>query len=306
MPRSPKPRSLHPTASASAARPGFGDYKSDAATWITLATGEYYPDILPEACELYKPVLVLFGQLLKRSESSVALFSNICELTETWMRVQLARVFRKYVSPTTPVEMLKAKSKAQAICDQFGREFRPIQEVQKAFESRPIPDEAICAVLWEYKDRGKKGYDLTEKFFALARSQLSPLSIVGPERAGKDVLLGNVWPDYPKPDRPADFIIKRGDAVLAVGFARYDSDRGGAQEDDRTGGYRECAHEVLRFAKRKGLDTLKVIFLNDGPGLLLGSMWSDYEYLEKSGKGRIMVATLRMVPARLTAEWLES
>lgn len=288
------------------ARKHFGDYKHDAATWITLATGEYYPDILPEACELYKPVLVLFGQLLKQSESSVALFLSICELTETWMRIQLARVFRKYVSPTTPVEMLKAKSKAQAICDQFGHAFRPIQEVQRGFESRPIADEAICAVLWEYKDRGKKGYDLTEKFFALARAQLPALTLLGPERAGQDVLLGTIWKDYPKPDRPADFIIKSGSSVLAVGFARYDSDRGGAQEDDRTGGYRECANEVLRFAERKGLDKLKVIFLNDGPGLLLGSMWSDYEYLERSGKGRILVATLRMLPARLTTDWLES
>lgn len=288
------------------ARKDFGDYQPEAATWITLATGEYYPDILPEACELYKPVLVLFGQLLKRSESSIALFQNICELTETWMRIQLARVFRKYVSPTTPVEMLKGKSKAKAICQEFGPGFRPIQEVQRAFNSRPIPDEALCAVLWEYKDRGKKGYDLTEKFFTIIRAHLPAMTIIGPERAGQDVLLGTVWPDYPNPGRPADFIIKHQDQVLAVGFARYDSDRGGAQEDDRTGSYRECANEVLSFAKRKGHDKLKVIFLNDGPGLLLGSMWSDYVHLERSGVGRIRVVTLRMVPERITTDWLES
>jgi hypothetical protein len=115
----PKPKSPSGKVSAksSISSKKFEDYRPEAATWITLATGEYYPDILPEACELYKPVLVLFGQILKRSESSCALFTNICELTETWMRVQLARVFRKYVSPATPVEMLKAKSNAQAICD---------------------------------------------------------------------------------------------------------------------------------------------------------------------------------------------
>jgi len=288
------------------ARKDFGDYRRDAESWITLASGEYYPDILPEACELYKPVLVLFGQILKRSESSTALFMNICELTQTWMRVQLARVFRKYVSPTTPVEMLKNKSKAKSICEQFGAGFRPIQEVQMAFASRPIPDEAICAVLWEYKDRGKKGYDLTEKFFALFREHLPAYTLSGPERAGQDVRLGTVWPDYPKPDRPADFVIKHEDEVLAVGFARYDSDRGGAQEDDRTGGYRDCAGEVRGFAAKKGLTKLKVIFVNDGPGLLLGSMWSDYVQLERSGKGKIRVVTLRMVPERITAEWLES
>jgi hypothetical protein len=285
----------------------FADYKPDARNWITLASGEYYPDILKDACELYKPVLVLFGQLLKSSESSTRLFLQIAEQSDGWMRVQLARVFRKYVSPETPVEMLKLKSKAKTICDQFGKGFRPIQKVQAAFTSRPLPDEALCAVLWEYKDRGKKGYDLTERFFALFRSTFPNLRIKGPERAGKDVLLGEVFKDYPKPDRPVDFVIcdASGKATLAIGLARYDSDRGGAQEDDRTGGYQNCADEILNYAKKHRLRT-KVIFVNDGPGLLLGSMWNDYARLERSRHGKILVAALRMVPERITKEWLLS
>lgn len=285
----------------------FADYKADARNWITLATGEYYPDILEGACELYKPVLVLFGQLLKSSESSNRLFLQIAEQTDGWMRVQLARVFRKYVSPETPVEMLKQKAKAQKICDEFGKGFRPIQKVQAAFLSRPLPDEALCAVLWEYKDRGKKGYDLTERFFSLFRSTFPDLQIIGPERAGKDVLLGQIFENYPKPDRPVDFVIYD-DAkkeALAIGLARYDSDRGGAQEDDRTGGYQNCADEILNYAKKRGLRT-KVIFINDGPGLLLGSMWNDYAHLERSRSGKILVATLRMIPERITREWLLS
>lgn len=285
----------------------FADYKSEGRNWITLATGEYYPDILKDACELYKPVLVLFGQLLRSSESSNRLFMQIAEQTDGWMRVQLARVFRKYVSPETPVEMLKQKSKAVRICDEFGKGFRAIQEVQAAFSTRPMPDEALCALLWEYKDRGKKGYDLTERLFALFREKFPDLPLFGPERAGKDILLGEVFDAYPKPDRPVDFIIRdsaKGD-VLAVGLARYDGDRGGAQEDDRTGGYRNCADEILGYARKHGLRT-KVIFINDGPGLLLGSMWDDYAALERSHKGRILVATLRMVPVRLTREWLAS
>ena len=31
----------------------FRDYKQEGHNWITLSTGEYYPDILPDACELY-------------------------------------------------------------------------------------------------------------------------------------------------------------------------------------------------------------------------------------------------------------
>ena len=283
----------------------FKDYREDAHNWITLTSGEFYPDILKDACELYKPVLVLFGQTMRRSESSERLFVELSNTADGWMRIQLARVFRKYVSPDTPVELLKKKTQALIICEQFGARFRPINEVQAAFESRPIPDEALCAVLWEYKDRGKKGYDLTEKFFILLKEQFPDYTITGPERAGKDILLGSIFENYPNPKRPVDFAISYQGKILAVGLARYDSDRGGAQEDDRTGGYKNCADEILNFCNDKGLDT-RLIFLNDGPGLLLGSMWTDYSDIERRWDGKIMVLTLRMVSVRLTKEWLEN
>jgi len=283
----------------------FGDYKSEAHLWITLATGEYYPDILPLACELYHPVLVLFGQLLASAHSSTDLFMSIADVKPQWMRIQVSRVFRKYLSPETPVEMLKKKSQAASICERFGKGFRRITEAQKRFRSRPMPDEALCAVLWEYKDRGKKGYDLTERLFSIFREKHPGLRLIGPERAGKDVLMGEVFPDYPKPDRPADFVVYDDNRPIVVGFARYDSDRGGAQEDDRPGQYRDCASEVLDYAKNHGIK-VKLIFLNDGPGLLLGSMWDDYAYLEKLWPGLVRVVTLRMVPDRITADWLRS
>src|ERR1700722_8514092 len=288
-------------------RTSFGDSKSDAHNWITLATGEFYPDILPQACELYKPVLVLFGQFTKSSESSAALFRQICEVEEGWMRIQLARVFRKYVSPNTPVEMLKKKTACEKIIEYFGKEFRPVHEVQKAFQTRPIPDEALCAVLWEYKDRGKKGYDLTAKLFNTLRVQFPSLTVKGPEGAGRDIMLHDIFNKYPNLSRPVDFVIYDEDkrSILAIGLARYDSDRGGSQEDDRTGGYFNCAQELFMYAKLQKLRT-KLIFLNDGPGLLLGSMWDDYARLEQSQKGKIVVLTLRMIPERLTLDWLRS
>ena len=133
----------------------FSDYKLDASNWITLAGGEYYPDILKDACAMYKPVLVLFGQLVKSSESSSRLFFGISEVSETWLRVQLLRVFKRYVCPVLPVEMTKRKTKAVEFEKEFGDKFRPITQVQKAFSSRPLRDEVMCALLWEYKDRGK-------------------------------------------------------------------------------------------------------------------------------------------------------
>jgi len=137
-------------------------------------------------------------------------------------------------------------------------------------------------------------------------SKFPNYSIEGPKRAGADIQLKNVFPDYPNPTRPVDFIIKdQKKKILAIGFARYDSDRGGAQEDDRTGGYNNCVKEFLEYTSKKGLD-IKIIFLNDGPGLLLGSMWNDYSKLEKINPKKIMVLTLRMFNERLTKHWLNS
>lgn len=270
-----------------------------------MADGEFYPDILSDACELYRPVLVLFGQLLRCSESSEALLVKISEVKQQWMRIQLCRVFRKYVSPQTPVEMLKKKSLTPMICSQYGNSFRKVNLVQSAFNSRPLPDEALCAVLWEYKDRGQKGYDLTEKFFNLFRNLFPTFSIEGPERAGADILLSKVLRGYPNDNRPVDFIIRNSAGVIkAIGLARYDGDRGGSQEDDRTGGYANCAKEILGYAKTNGLD-LKIIFINDGPGLLLGSMWDDYSKIEAIDYSHIRVVTLRMVNDRINKEWLK-
>jgi len=283
----------------------FNDYRDEGHLWITLSTGEYYPDVLPLACELYKPVLITFGQLLKSAHSSTDLFMAIASTNPQWMRIQLCRVFRKYVSPETPVEMLKKKSAANEICNRFGKGFRAVTEVQSHFSARPMPDEALCAVLWEYKDRGQKGYDLTERLFTIIREQFSDLRIIGPERAGKDVIMGELFKEYPKPDRPVDFVLFYRDTPVAVGLARYDSDRGGAQEDDRTGQYRDCANEVVQYSKTKRKN-LKVIFLNDGPGLLLGSMWRDYAYIENLWPGLVKVVTLRMFPERISIDWLLS
>ncbi|MDI9519762.1 MAG: bstEII [Bacillota bacterium] len=283
----------------------FRDFREEGKNWITLSTGEYYPDILVDACNLYEPVLVTFSKILESAESSEALFRGICEVKNVWMRVQLARVFRKYVSPETPVEMLKKKTLVDTICEDFGGGFRAIQEVQKAFDSRPIPDEALCAVLWEYKDRGKKGYDLTEKFFKLIKDNFKGIKIIGPKRAGRDIRMKEVFSDYPNPERPVDFVLSNSQKtiVYAIGLARYDGDRGGAQEDDRTGGYVNCADEIINYANSRGLNT-KVIFLNDGPGLLLGSMWNDYSSLEERWPNRIKVVTLRMVKERISEKWL--
>lgn len=201
--------------------------------------------------------------------------------------------------------MLKKKTQAEKICRDFGDGFRPINVVQEKFDKRPLPDEALCAILWEYKDRGQKGYDLTGKFFDMMQKKFPDLCIWGPRGAGADIQAKSIWMDYPAVSRPLDFVISSKDkkTIYAVGLARYDGDRGGAQEDDRTGGYKNCADEVLGYVHKHGLKT-KVIFLNDGPGLLLGSMWEDYSRIEERFPNEVKVVTLRMIDERLTDDWL--
>jgi hypothetical protein len=233
----------------------FGDYKPDRYQWVTTASAAFYPDYLVNATILYKPVMERFGQLLEAVGTSEELFWQIDAIRQTQLRTQLWRVFRKYVSPATSVEMLKVKQRAKDIVARFGDSFHPIDEVRRAFAFRALPDDTLSAILWEYKDRGQSGYKLTEDFFEYFRLQFPDMVISGPQRAGRDIFLGTVFADYPNPKRPVDFVIREPmsqathESVLAIGLARYDTDRGGAQEDDRIGGYRECADEVLRYTR---------------------------------------------------------
>jgi hypothetical protein len=68
--------------------------------------------------------------------------------------------------------------------------------------------------------------------------------------------------------------------------------------------FSNASRELLEYAIGKDLRT-KIIFVNDGPGLLLGSMWDDYSYIEEASDD-IKVVTLRMITERITPEWLNS
>lgn len=283
----------------------FRDYKNRASQYITFVDSAFYPDYLDQAPALYGSVLEEFAELAQTASSSANLLINISEINEP-LRNQLLRVFRKYASPDTSVEMLKIKKNIPSIIKDYGHRFRDIQEVREKFASRPKPDEALMAILMEYRDRGKKGYELTEAFFLWFEAHFgSEYLIQGPVRAGKDVLLNKVLQNW-KSKTPADIFISRNDRTpLVVGFARYDTDRGGGQEDDRISGNRDKVTQILEYAETYKIP-LKILFLNDGPGLTLGSMWNDYADLEDNGQGKVMVCTLKMLDERFTKDWLES
>jgi len=283
----------------------FAIYKTAASSWITIFDSPFYPDSLDEAHILYEKVLVRFTEIVEAATSSTHLLEIITQEPDP-LRIQLLRVFRRYVSPDTSVEMTKRKGKIPDIIRDFGYRFRQIEEVKRNVKSRPIPDETLMAILLEQSNRGQKGYDLTESFFLWFNKVFSNNYLIrGPVRAGRDVMLNEVLHNWNN-KTPADILISRLDGTpLVVGFARYDSDRGGSQEDDRTGGNRDKITEILSYASTYNLP-LKVFMLNDGPGLLLGSMWDDYANLENYGQGKVMVCTLKMLDNRFTKDWLES
>ena len=287
----------------------FSDFKDEKYKWVTSMEGEFYPDYLEQAMVFYKAVLIRFREIVQESKSSIDLLRQI-NLEPGSSRIQLLRVFRKYVSPQTSVEMLKVKGKESKIIEFFSERFRPISDVKAALATRNETDEALISILYEYKDRGQKGYSLTGMFFDWFEAKF-PMSedfgyrISGPTGAGKDILLNSILKEYPK-KTPADFVIwDKEDKPIIIGFARYDSDRGGAQEDDRIKGYSDNITDILSYSNNFNLN-LKIVFLNDGPGLLLGSMWSDYGDLEKRGQGKVRVITSKMLEERLSKEWIES
>lgn len=287
----------------------FADYKNRATQYITTQDRPYYPDYLEDARGLYRDVFAQFGSLLNAVKSSTDLLLKIQEQSGD-LRIQLLRCFRKYVSPMTSVEMLKVKAKVASVISDFGGSFRPLDEVKSGFNDRAPDDEALAAVLWEHHDRGTPGYILTKAFFdAFERKFGNQYTIAGPREAGADVQLTAVLPKFTS-IVPADFVILRKESTvpLVVGFAHYDSDRGGSQEDDRTGGNQDKVEKIMAYAARRRLP-MQVLFVNDGPGLLLGSMWDDYARLESNNivddELRVMVVTLKMVPKRLTVDWLE-
>lgn len=282
----------------------FKDYEREKAKWVTSFETKFYPDGLEDAKRAYGPVLERFGELLGEAKDSADLLRRIAS-DPLPGRTQLQRVFRRYVSTVTPVEMLKKITLVEDIIRDFGSGFRPIEEVRAHFKRRPKDDETLAALLLEQADRGKKGYELTGVFFEWFELEFErEFTIEGPKGAGRDVMLNEALPGYKKAT-PADFVVRdqKTGKVVAVGFGRYDSDRGGSQEDDRTSSNSDKITDVFEYNKRTG-NKVKIVFLNDGPGLCLGSMWRDYVSIEERDPSRVVVLTLKMLKDRLTREWL--
>ncbi|MEF2278976.1 hypothetical protein V3W47_11770 [Deinococcus sp. YIM 134068] len=283
--------------------PTFEDLGSDKRQWLTALGTPFYPDYLDEAKVVHEPTIKKFIELVDSATSSIDLFNTIQKETGK-QHTQLLRVFKKYVLPGISVEATKVKKNAAEILKHHSHEFRDIESIRNLIKNRPTDDEALVAVLQEYSTRGSKGYTLTEAFFEWFENKYDGIyTISGPKRAGTDIQLRSLLKGFTD-EAPTDFVIRDAtNTIIAAGYARYDSDRGGAQEDDRTGGNSDKITKISEYNNRTG-SKIKIIFLNDGPGLALGSMWRDYAVLD--AKPGVLVCTLKMLEDRLTQEWLEN
>ena len=277
--------------------------KDDRGDYITVLEGDLYPDILEPARIIYTPVMERFGALLGTAASAVDLYRKIMG-EPNLTRNKLVAVFRRYFTDVS-TENLGKVTRSEHVIRHFGKHFRAIAEVRSLIANRLFPDETLMAILYLNSQRGKTGYRLTGIFFEWFAANFSDrYAISGPKGSGKDLDLSKELDSYSKPTK-ADFLIRdESRRPLVVGFARYDAHRGGSQEDDRIKGNNDNITDIKAYADEIGRP-IRILFLNDGPGLDAGSMWNDYAALEDRWIPNVIVSTLKMLDARVTSEWID-
>jgi hypothetical protein len=257
----------------------------------------------------YEHDIRCFGQLVSTSSSSAELLSRIRSVNiPADRRMTLLKIFRRCVSGVCDTEATKKVKKitTQSIVDAYGHTFKPISKLKAQFADLRGETIAIIAVLiGEYDSRGQQGYMLAGLFFDWFEDKFKgKLTIVGPRGAGPDVELSTVVDDFTG-SCPCDFVIHdiaRAE-VTALGFARYDSTRGGAQSDDRTGGNTAKVYMIRDYC-HKHRRTIRIVFLADGPGLAHRDTWKEACELDCMWDDNVRVATLKLVDTRLTLDWL--
>ena len=268
-----------------------------------------FPEILDACLEKYDADIALFRELIATSESSGQLLDRIrTPKLHKDTRMSLLKMFRRCVSPVLDTETTKkiTKIQTQTLVDAYGGTFKPISKLKTQFANLTTDQQAaLAALIGEYDTRGQLGYQLTESFFDWFEVAFAGvLTIDGPRRAGKDVELSSVFQDF-EGSYPCDFVIRRvaDERVIAVGFARYDSTRGGAQSDDRTGGNLYKVSKAKEFCTETGND-FRLLFLADGPGLAHNDTWAESCDIDGAWDGKVRVTTLKLAPERVTADWL--
>jgi hypothetical protein len=270
-----------------------------------------FPEILTVCQSKYASDIENFKRLIASSATSADLLIAIRSTKFTASeRMSLLKMFRRAVSPVMDTEMAKKmKVPSGTLIEALGHTFKPIELLKSQFASLTADQESsLAALIGEYDTRGQLGYILTGQFFDWFEAQFKNLfTIEGPRGAGRDVELSSIFGDF-KGSYPCDFVIrcaKDSSKVLAVGFARYDSTRGGAQSDDRTGGNADKVGKAKEYFQKSGIK-FRILFLSDGPGMAHKDTWAEACLLDGTWDGNVRVTTLKTAGERITPEWLTS
>ena len=268
-----------------------------------------FPEVLGILLEKYQDDINLFQRLIFSSTSSAELLSKIrTNVFSAKQRMSLLKMFRRCVSPVCDTEATKKITTipTSALVEAYGSTFKPIEQLQNQFRNiSPETMSALAVLIGEYDTRGQSGYVLTDLFFNwFAATHGHEMLIEGPRGAGRDIELSTIFPNF-QGQYPLDFVIRLRNTgeVLAVGFARYDATRGGAQSDDRTGGNSNKVMKAKEYSNLTG-DLIKLIFLSDGPGLMHKDTWLEACELDSSWHDNVRVTTLKTAGVRVTREWL--
>ncbi|MGL1862463.1 MAG: hypothetical protein OCC46_08080 [Pseudodesulfovibrio sp.] len=271
-----------------------------------IANGLTYPEKKQGVLQKYQADILLFKEIVLQSESSAQLLDKIRDTQfPAPQRMTFLKLFRRCVALVCDTEATKKINTPTSIfVDNYGHTFKNIAALKEDFLALTQEDiVALAMLVGEYDDRGQQGYALTRFFFEWFRQTYTDFTIDGPIGAGPDIELSSILPDFTG-SYPCDFVIHdTARNLCAVGFARYDSTRGGAQSDDRTGGNKDKVSQAKQYFVRTGR-LFKLLFVSDGPGLTHKDTWEEACKLDDSWEGKVRVAPLRLASSRITREWL--
>lgn len=271
-----------------------------------------FPEILTILQKKYDTDISLFRKLIAASDSTATLLGKIrSKDLSASQRMSLLKMFRRCVSPVIDTEMAKKINKVSTenLVANYGHTFKEISLLKSQFLDLPIDQTAaLAALIGEYDTRGQLGYKLTDQFFNWFESKFGEVfTINGPRGAGRDIELSTIFSDFIG-GYPCDFIIrdKKNSEVLAIGFARYDATRGGAQSDDRTGGNSDKVSKARDYlALSKEIRTsFRILFISDGPGLAHNDTWKEACILDGAWNGNVRVATIKSATTHVTEAWI--
>lgn len=287
----------------------FSSIANPESIVTAIQSSPTFPEFLEGRFNRYSEHIELFISLINDSSSSAELLEKIRDSKrfKADIRMPLLKLFRRCVSTVIDTEKSKKLLHPTSMfVEHYGHTFKDIDLLKRQFSNMPEKIiYSLTSLVGEYDDRGQQGYALTDSFFMWFEDTFrGKFTIEGPRGAGKDIQLNKIFEDF-ESDYPCDFIIKdiKNQEVLVVGFARYDSTRGGSQSDDRTGGNNDKVMKAKEYNEKTGRH-FKILFLSDGPGLTHKDTWLEACILDGKLNDNVRVSTLKLLDERITEAWL--